>query len=188
MDKFQLSDKNKNSASIEELKFIFSQSECLLKETLQNADNVVNRSFILLGFLLGGITPVIGILFNNFNKILTPINISLIILAVYIAYIIRKIYFNLKGTIYKFTGSQPKDLFHDWYFDNYKIEKDRERQFIIGEIESYQKRITNNSLINDGKWKAFDECMVCSIFIPIVFAVSLITLNLSWQALSSICS
>lgn len=174
---FTLSEVNKNKATKDELVFIFSQAEALLKETLASADAVVNRSTILLGILLGGLTSIIGCIFSNNVKAITPMCATLVIVSLYIFFIIRKVYFNLKGSTYKITGSQPKDLFHNWYFENYKDEQ-RERQFIIGEIESYQKRIKHNIDINTNRWLVFDFCMKLSLFIPGVFVVVGFILNL----------
>ncbi len=179
-DLFTLTEENESLASKDELDFIFSQAEKLLKESLSSGDSVLTRSTILLSILIALLTSEIGYVSNLLMS--TPV-ISKLMAVVFISLLltsfnIYKLQFNLRGKDYKAIGSQPKDLFHNWYFDNKKNDHARYKAILISEIKSYQDRIVQNNELNKRRWNCFHLTLVLTMAIPILFIVCYVILSI----------
>ncbi|MES2425611.1 MAG: hypothetical protein V4560_01515 [Bacteroidota bacterium] len=172
MDKFTITDDDEEKSSIEELDFIFSQAEKQLDESKSSGDLVLNRSTILLGFLVAGITSLTGYILSNTLFIKpTPFDKSCIGLCFYLGYIILRLSLNIRGHKYYTLGSMPKDIFHRWYYYSYGQKEKRLKAIKIKEIKSYQKRIDDNNIINDTRWRVYNHCLNITSCTPIAMNI-----------------
>jgi len=89
---FNLTKENEAKATKPELEFIFSHMEKQLIESLKSADDVLNRSTILLGILFAILTSIIGYLAANIKTgIHDPFFWSLGVVLLYNGFIIDKV-------------------------------------------------------------------------------------------------
>jgi hypothetical protein len=176
---FTLSKENETKVTKEELEFILGQAETLLTETISSSDSVVNRSTLLLTLLLGILSSLIGFYFANHSTLSASFQGSIIITAGYVIIIIVRLYFNLKGDIYKVAGEHPKYLLNDWFFENSKNHDQRLNRLLLIMIESYQERISYNRSINQPRWEVYGLCMFLSLIMPVIFLAGFLVFTLA---------
>lgn len=178
---FKLSPENENKASLNELKFILEHSEKQLKESIDSADSVLNRSTVLLSVLMGVIISTTGLLIDKLT--LSPFSVSIFLTLLYSAFLLYNLRVNILGHDYRTTGREPCYLLHDYYFATYPSDEIREKKILLESIDVYQLSITNNNTINKKRWDVFTKTLYRSLYIPIVFLAPYIAMLLTCSAL-----
>ncbi len=119
---------------VEDLKFIYAESETTIKETLIVVRRTIERSFYLAAIY----TAFFAYWFDKYANDKDIAKIMLIGSAVSIATIL----FNLKPAVLSLPGAEPKKIIDDYYlgFEN----EEREKQFYIARIRDNQYSITKN--------------------------------------------
>lgn len=170
-DTFNFSEKSEKEITILELQFIFSQAEKLLIESIGSGESVLTRTTILISIVIALISSGLGLMISSLNDLLNSANLiaSVAIVLVYLGFALQKLYLNFIGKDYKVVGSQPKDLLHNWYFDNYKEEQTRSKAILISEIKEYQERISENNIINRRRWHLFHCSLLITASSPVIF-------------------
>lgn len=168
-ESFVISANNLEKSTKAELDFIFTEAEKQVKESLESGKDVLTRSTILLTVILGIITSFLSVIFtaHRFNAL----NLTLSMSVIYALLILYKIQKNIRGQDYFTTGAQPKDLLHDWYFENYPNGKDRVKEILITQINSFQERLISNNNLNQNRWIEFKQSLNMSIIFPIIFII-----------------
>ena len=177
---FTLSKANELAVTEGELRFVFTQAENLLKESLGSGDSVLNRSTVLLSILLGIITSIIGFLVGviSTSPSLNKLPASLVITSLYLAFALYRLTPNLFGTDYQVLGSQPKDLLHNWYFEQSKKAEARSKDMLLSEVKEYQGRIVFNNILNKKRWARFHFALILTTCAPAVFLFCFIVFSI----------
>ena len=175
--KWQIGSENEKKTTLEEAKFIFSQAEKALRETINGSNLIVTRTTILLSIVVGLLSALIGYSINkwNSNKI-DDIFITSSLLSCYLFWLTTYLIKNIKGQDYMSMGSEPDKLLHDYYFQKFPENKEREIQNYISEIKNYQERIENNKSINNLRWKIFHNSIKYIVYYLPAISVFLYTL------------
>jgi hypothetical protein len=166
---WQISQENEKKLTLEEAKFIFSQAEKQLRESINNSNSIVTRTTILFTVIVGLLSALIG---YTINKMDTGMDYKLCIISLVsslylfcVAYYVIK---NIKGQDYMSMGSEPNMLFHDYYFQTYPNKEEREVQNYISEIKNYQERIVNNKKVNNSRWNRFHNSINYLFCFPVI--------------------
>ncbi|TWR26922.1 hypothetical protein FPZ42_07760 [Mucilaginibacter achroorhodeus] len=161
---------NEEQATLEELQFIFSQSERLLTESVGSGESVLSRSTILMTVLLAIATSEISYMITALTSDPVPGKMlgTIGIVCIYNLFTIYSLSTNLFGHQYSLAGSQPHYLLNNWYYEN-KQDEDRLKSMMIQEIKSYQDRINTNEAVNKNRWKCFENTMRLTLATPLIF-------------------
>jgi hypothetical protein len=163
---WDITDENKLKLSINEAKFIFEQSDKILKDSSDSSQIIVARSTTLLTLIIAIITGLISYSIAVYQKnfCFSPDIFTSLIISIYSIVICFLLVFNIKPKDYHIIGRRPKDLLKNDFFgiDN------RELNFYLSEIKANQDKIEFNETINIKRWDKFNKCILLIVFIPII--------------------
>lgn len=178
-------------SNIDQLKFIFEQAEKQLKDSVEDSNSIVARATTLLTLMSGILLLILGFLITklkpaNFQIFHTlkipdiirehPLPVTAFIVAIYLFWVIYGVSRNLISTSYYTIGSEPKDLFVRGYYNNQATDAERLLMYYAGEIKDYQKRIDNNKVLNELRWKKLNKSIRRSIFsFPLAAIIYMLT-------------
>jgi hypothetical protein len=163
---------NFKNVSLDDAKFLFSQAEKKLDDTVKVGDSVTNRSYTIISILVGLLIALSGYFFNSVITAgikdgktalsLIAICYLLVCLFVLLTNIFPKSYYTL--------GSQPKDLaINDFFVD--EIDKDLRSVYLyVSEIENYQERIEGNFYKNNKRLFLLRNCLIAVYVLPIILS------------------
>ncbi len=108
-----------------EAKFIFDQAEKQLRETSDAGNLVVSRTTNLLTLVSGILIALIGYLITKWQTIfqINPLTITSLLGICCLLIALYKLTNNLIGKDYAVSGSEPKHLFVDLFFNSGLPEK-----------------------------------------------------------------
>ena len=167
----------------EEAKFIFEQSEKLLKDIVDTNILIINRTTTLTTLVVAVMLTLIGFSFNRwiaYNYIDDYI-ITAIVITFYYFCLCIMLTKNIQPKQYGVCGAQPKDLFVGSFYTEVTKEK-RVMNFYCNEIINYQKKIDMNKITNEKRWRLFNNSLwgivLSPLVIPFVFmAVKFLSLT-----------
>lgn len=167
--RWPLTPDEEDKTTLEDLKFVFSQSEKALIDLIQIGDQVVSRSYNLITLISGVASVFAGFCINKTDKsdALFMCSVLGFLYALTILFFLYKV---IKGHKYKSVGSAPRNLLDKKFYSEYYDSKRDERikNLYITEINSYQNRIQDNELQNDKRWHNFDSAIKMIILLPIL--------------------
>jgi len=152
---------------LDEVKFAFEQAEKRLNDTIEDSQRILSRVNIVITIYAGSLVFLGGhigaILLNkNIDRIRT-VNIDTFIkyhvtfipacvLSVTLILLLFKLAYHLLSINFYSVGSQPKDLFVREYYQEDNSELSTIIKMYLGELESYQDRVTRNLTKNKKRW------------------------------------
>lgn len=137
---------NFENVSIDDVKFLFSQAEKKLDDTIKVSEAITSRSYTIITLLAGILTATTGILLKGLieNKIKSYQSILTITALIYLITCLLFLIWNISATKYWTLGSEPQHLCKNIFFTN-EIQKELRTIYLyINEIEFYQERIEIN--------------------------------------------
>lgn len=152
---------------LEEVKFAFEQAEKLLKDTVEDSQQIVNRINIVITICAGALIflggHIGGILANkNFGHLRKVNSVEFIkyhftllpacFLAIIFLLILICLVYRLIALDYYSVGSQPNQLFVRQYYMKDNLGIPTLIKMYLGELEDYQDRITENKAKNKTRW------------------------------------
>lgn len=177
---------------LEEAKFAFDQAEKLLGETIDEGQQIITRTSIVMtisGAALVFLGGHIGALLSGKNiRHIQNIDTSAFIryhltfipaclLAFVLVYLLFRLSLLLRGWDYYSIGSQPKDLLVRQYYSGHEKDLSILTQFYLGELENYQIRITGNISRNERRWAQVND-IIFSLISNTVIACFLLLVEL----------
>ena len=167
-----------NNLSIDDLKFIFGQSEKKLDDTIKVSDLITVRTNNLITIIAGIIAGLSAYVIQQWqtgsdnNKILSAI-IGFFYLMLLIIYMIR----NILPNKYYVPGLYPKDVITSHYYGT-KFPEGASLIFVLmNEIENYEFRISENENLNNARWAKYVHSVIALILMPLTVAVLYIVLQ-----------
>ncbi|HYF32814.1 MAG TPA: hypothetical protein VD993_16935 [Chitinophagaceae bacterium] len=170
---------NESNVRLEDTKFIFSQAEKRLEDTIKTGETIAAKTITILTLMTAIIVGIGAFVINkwtNFKTIDNKVIVSafgIIYITLVVVYMIR----NVLPNHYHVLGSMPKDLFSDIYFND---RVDRAKQTIymyMSEIENYQFRIEQNWSVNDKRWAKYIDSVIALLIMPYVLAILFVILE-----------
>ena len=170
----EISVANEDKFSLEELKFILSQSEKFLKQTFDTSTTIVTRSTILLSIFVTLFVSDFAYIVNqlsthNIDFSLLPTSIIMLFYFFYLAF--RTIN-NIKSHDYKSIGDDPKDLLHDHFPYTKAEEKEREKYYYRFVIKDYKIRLDHNNKMNKKRWAIYNTTLRHIQYMPLVLMIT----------------
>ncbi len=166
----------------DEAKFIFSQGDKLLKETLQTSDAIVSRSTTLMTVIIGAMTTLIGFIATSISKgTFNELVLTSIIAVGYLYFVSYDLHKNLKSREYMYAGTLPGIFLNEEFYKESSDTTSREKSFHLTEALNYQDRIKTNIKVNNERFKLMDACMTRLFYFPgILGGVYSVFLILFW--------
>lgn len=167
---FKLTEVQENKLTLEELKFVFSESDKLLMEFNRNAEILTKRAAFIFSAVIASMMALLTFSFDRFSE-LSGLDgfVATAVLAVaylgYTAYLIMPV---LKGEKYHHVGATPESLLtEDMFSTFYDGEKgERERSLYLAMLYSHSKTIAHNRDLNETRWKRIDTSIAFIWVLP----------------------
>jgi hypothetical protein len=162
---------NKQKLTVEDAKFIFEQSEKVLKDSIETSGTIVIRVNTIIAIIVAVIVGLTSYVVSewkkscSFDNVLITSSIGLFYFYVLGFFAVRSIYPSTYFTI----GSSPKDLFSDSFFLEVVPHKSRIIRYYVSEIENYQFRVERNNYLNGKRWALYKRTLWALLAAPIVF-------------------
>jgi hypothetical protein len=152
-----------NAASIDDLKLIFSEAKDKLKESTDEAQQLYQRSILILSLSITILTSIIAyvsthLIFNLQNSLLVFSGFVLWVMCSFLKP-------NIKPSEYKADGTIPEYICTDGFFTNLQDETP-EWHLHIHLIEAYNARIKGNRALNDTRAGNISEAIRWLYMIP----------------------
>lgn len=161
----------------EHVKFIFEQAEKRVDEIIKTCDNLSSRIYTLLTLHSAIWVAICGYVFSNLykdtveQKIITVSLVSLVVILVIMIFLFSRVYPNGYYT----SGSQPKDLFNQKFFDC-EDEDDTTISLYYSELCNYQDRISHNNGLNKKRADCIRAVIITDCVLPIALFLLFISL------------
>lgn len=163
---------NFENITVEDAKFLFSQAEKKLDDTIKVSDTITARSYSIITVLVGILTAVSGVFLKSVLE--KGINRSELILeSVGVIYLIGCLLFliwNVSATKYWTLGSEPQHLCRNKFFEDDLPKNLISVYLYINEIENYQERITVNLEKNRNRFLILRNVLVALYLLPFILA------------------
>lgn len=132
--------------TLEDVKFLFSQAEKKLDDTIKVSEAITTRSYTIITLLVGILTATTGILLKSLieNGVRYYQSILLMAAIVYLISCLLLLIWNISATKYWTLGSEPKYLSRNIFFTDEIAKELRTIYLYMNEIEFYQERIEIN--------------------------------------------
>jgi hypothetical protein len=164
------SNENKDKLTLDDVKFIFEQSDKRLKKTTEIGQIIVARTVTIISILTGLIIGIIGYIFSRIElkSGADSICVALMLLCMYLISLAVYAAKNIQGHNYYEIGREPKLLLIDAFFNPQIKDCERIKVIYISEIENNQSAIEHNKPINVERWKMFNSLLWCIVSTPIL--------------------
>lgn len=168
-----------NRVSLEDVKFVFSQAEKRLDDTVKTGESIASKTMSMITLMAGVLIALSGYTISDWkglafatDKDIVAILGSLYILGLFI-YMVK----NVMPNDYFVLGSEPDQLMMPSYFDA-KLPMDKITIFIyMSEIENYNLRIEQNLELNAGRWKKYRFSVISILMLPVFLGIAYIVLE-----------
>lgn len=173
-------DYKKNKLTLQDVQFIFSQAEKLLRDSVDTSEVIVSRTSTLVTVIAGLLVGFTGFIITQFTRatkfdnIFYTTGIGILYLYIVLLYTHR----NLKPKTYLIDGSLPIDLFNDGFFIAQVKDEKRILQYYVNEIENYQDNIVKNNFINEKRWSIYKTTIFLIIIFPVILGACYALLKL----------
>lgn len=137
---------NFENLTVEDAKFLFSQAEKKLDDTIKVSESITNRSYSIITLLVGILSATSGIFLKSIieNGIKYYQSILTIVAILYLIGCLFLLIWNISATKYWTLGSEPQHLCKNVFFTDQVPANLRTIFLIINEVENYQERIEVN--------------------------------------------
>lgn len=161
-----------NNLCIDDLKFIFGQSEKKLDDTIKVSDIITARTNNLITIIAGVIVALSAYVIQQWNA--ESINNKILSAIAGFVYLMLLIWYMIKNILpnkYYVPGLYPKDVITNNYYGT-KFPDGASLIFVImNEIENYEFRISSNENLNDARWTKYILSVIALIAMPITVAI-----------------
>lgn len=163
--------------TLESCKLIFEQSKAYFDETIQESEELTQRSARMLFLLLPAVAAVVAFCFANQTKLRSLNNFRLMLILVSVGSFVNCIYNLFKLISPKnmhYRGSQPKEVMRKEIF-KLGNSNEVEKALYVSEIERYQIKIEQMEFWNYERIRlytavvySFNAMMIIGIFLLIL--------------------
>ena len=168
-----------NRVTLEDVKFIFTQAEKRLDDTVKTGESIASKTMSMITLMAGVLIALSGFTISNWkgfseatHKDSVAIIGSLYILGLFI-YMVN----NVMPNKYFVLGSEPEELMIPQFFDA-ALPLDKITIFIyMSEIENYNLRIEKNLEVNTGRWKKYRYSIIAFLLLPVILGILYILLE-----------
>ena len=160
---------------MDDLKFIFSQAEKRLDDSIKNYDATTSKSISLISLSTTLLTALSAYFFLNFDPS-GVFNIKLCAVfccCVYTSYVLYNLAIIILPRNYQPIGSYPQQLYCEKYFTdeikNYDWTANAPTMYLyLNEIKNYNSRLIDNSESNQARLKVFNKATRMICYLPAV--------------------
>jgi|ERR1035437_8858730 hypothetical protein len=156
-------------ASLDDLKFIFSEAKDKLEETIVTGYQLYQRSILLLSSSIVILTTIIGYVSTNWS--FTPKIISLVSIGIMLWFICSVLKDNVKTKAYRGNGTTPSFITVTGMFTDLDNQTP-EWHLHVHLIEKYNSRIVLNGKLNTDRSDRIIEAINFLYFIPPIALLS----------------
>lgn len=164
---------NFDNVSIDDAKFIFSQAEKRLDDTVKVSDAITSRSYTIITLLVGILSAISSLFLKNliergflyYQTTLTLVSV------IYLTGCLSLLIWNISATQYWTLGSDPKLLAQDIFFKDGVTEKLRSVYLYVNEIENYQERIEINLQKNRTRFVTLRNVIRTMFLLPFLLII-----------------
>jgi hypothetical protein len=158
------------NATIDDLRFIFSQAKDRISVLTEDAERLYQRSVIIITICITSVTAIIGYVGSHLEFSFATVLLSIIGAVMWVVLSMLKP--NMVPQDYWGIGSQPVTLATDAFFTDLEGDK-AEWHLLYSEIISYQWRIEENVDQNEKRAKNLKDAITCIYWIPLIAIVIL---------------
>jgi hypothetical protein len=171
---------NKADITVDDAKFIFEQAEKHLKNSTDIGTSIVTRTNTLITLSFGILIGLISYVINQLEKFnaLNIVGLTCLVGICYIFFVILYTAINIQPSPYYVSGSQPRKLLKDSFFEKTIKSEDRIIRFYVSEIHNYQFRIDVNEITNKKRWGRYIITIWALVLMPIFLLLTFIILYL----------
>jgi len=132
--------------TVEDVKFLFSQAEKKLDDTIKVSEAITTRSYTIITLLVGILSATTAILLKSLidNGVKNYQSVLIITAIVYLIICLLFLIWNISATKYWTLGSEPQYLCRNIFFTDEIPKELRTVYLYMNEIEFYQERIEIN--------------------------------------------
>jgi hypothetical protein len=163
------------NATVEDLRFIFSQAKDRISVLTEDAEHLYQRSVVLTTLCITSITGIIGYIGSHLNFNFSTLLLGTIGAFLWISLTVLKQ--NLIPTDYWGIGSEPVGLSTEAFFTDLQ-QKSALLHLLYSEIISYQYRIDVNKANNELRASKLREAIKWLYWIPVmsmaILAISIV--------------
>ena len=163
---------NVDRISMEELKLIFNQAEKRLDETVKQGESIASKTMSIITLMAGMLIALSGYtisIWNGFSALSIKDWVA-IVGCLYLLGLLMYIIRNVVTHRYSLVGSEPEHLVNSTYDDDEIPRSKKLLLLYINEIENYNDRIANNTLLNQHGWRRYRISVRLLLFLPFVLA------------------
>lgn len=168
-----------NRVSLEDVKFVFSQAEKRLDDTVKTGESIASKTMSMITLMAGVLIALSGYTISDWKglAVATDKDIVAILGSLYILGLFMYMLKNVMPNEYFVLGSEPDQLMLPGYFDA-KLPLDKITIFIyMSEIENYNLRIEQNLDVNAGRWKKYRFSVISILMLPVFLGAVYIMLE-----------
>lgn len=159
---------------------ILSQSEAVLKETIETSKTISAKADRLLSIVLPSVTGLIIFIINDFsNHKLRLINLSAILCLLILILSLTFIYLNIKSYDIAVPGEYPKQMLRPEFINETIKVEEQHLNIFLHICENIQNKIDGNRLKNAKRRKNNQIALNLLLSIPISPVISYLLLALS---------
>lgn len=156
--------------SLEDVKFIFSQAEKRLDDTVKTGESIASKTMSMITLLAGVLIALSGYMISNWNGVALASHKDEVAIIGSLYSIGLSIYMikNVLPNKYYVLGSEPENLMKPEFFDK-NVQSDKITIFIyMNEIENYNLRIERNLEVNTRRWRRYRFAINAIVALPVV--------------------
>lgn len=159
--------------SLEDVKFIFSQAEKRLDDTVKTGESIAAKTMSMITLMAGVLIALSGFIISDWKgtPAATPKDYVAILGAIYIFGLFVYVINNVLPNKYYVLGSEPEELMIPPFFDTV-VPQDKITIFIyMSEIENYNLRIEKNLEANTGRWARYRLSVISFLLLPVFLGI-----------------
>jgi hypothetical protein len=159
--------------TLEDVKFIFSQAEKRLDDTVKTGESIASKTMSMITLLAGVLIALSGYMISNWKGMASASHKDEVAIIGSLYSIALSIYMirNVLPNKYYVLGSEPEIMMTPSFFDP-AVRIDKITIFIyMNEIENYNLRIEKNLDVNTGRWRQYRFSVNAIVALPVVLGV-----------------
>jgi hypothetical protein len=166
--------------SLDELKLIFNQAEKRLDETMKRGESIASKTMSIVTLMAGLLVALSGYIISiwkGFSALTTKDWVG-ITGCLYLLGLLIYVINNVMTHKYIAAGSRPEKLISSTYSDEDIPGSKMLLLMYVNEIEDYNRRIANNTILNRRGWRRYRRSVRLFLLFPLV--LSLLYAVLEW--------
>jgi hypothetical protein len=155
--------------TLEDVKFIFSQAEKRLDDTVKTGENIASKTMSMITLLAGVLIALSGYMISNWKGMAAASHKDEVAIIGSLYSIVLSIFMirNVLPNNYYVLGSEPEIMMVPTFFDR-AVKMDKITIFIyMNEIENYNFRIEKNLDVNTRRWRQYRFAVNAIVALPV---------------------